>query len=85
MKDGLFVNDGSKYWYQNDKRHRLDGPALEHVSGNKYWYQDGQLHRLDGPAIEYINGNKSWYYRGKRINCSSQREFESLLKLKAFW
>ncbi len=43
------------------------------------------LHREDGPALEYPNGLKSWYLNGKRINCSSQEEFEKFLKLQAFW
>lgn len=43
------------------------------------------LHRLDGPAAEYTNGDKKWWYEGEEIKCSSQQEFEKLLKLKAFW
>ena len=50
---------GSKYWYQNDKLHRLDGPAVEHINGFKQWLQNGKFHRLDGPAIEWLNGKKS--------------------------
>src|SRR5579859_1318803 len=29
------VDDGDKYWYQNDKLHRLGGPAVEYASGKK--------------------------------------------------
>ena len=59
-------SDGTKYWYQNGKLHRLDGPAIEYsYGGNKLWYQNGQLHRLDGPAIEYPDGTKEWYRNGK--------------------
>ena len=54
-------NKGDKYWYQNDKLHRLDGPAVEWANGSKVWCQNGKYHRLDGPAIEYANGNKYWY------------------------
>jgi len=47
----------------------------------------GLRHRDDGPAIIY--GDESelqmWWYQGKFIDCSSQEEFERLLKLKAFW
>jgi hypothetical protein len=32
---------GTKYWYQNDKLHRLDGPACEYANGDKYWYIKG--------------------------------------------
>ena len=38
---------GTKYWFQNDKLHRLDGPAVEYADGEKHWYQKGLLHRLD--------------------------------------
>jgi len=40
---------------------------------------------LDGPAIEYSDGTKEWWYQGKFINCSSQEEFEKLLKVKFLW
>jgi hypothetical protein len=53
--------------------------------GDKYWYQNGKRHREDGPAIEYAHGSKYWYINGKQINCTTQEEFEKLLKLKAFW
>lgn len=56
---------GTKYWYQNDKLHRLDGPAVEHPNGYKEWRQNGLLHRIDGPAIESKNGTKHWYQNGK--------------------
>ena len=31
-------SDGTKYWYQNDKVHRVDGPAYENPNGNNSWY-----------------------------------------------
>ncbi len=58
-------NHGDKHWYQNDKLHRLDGPAVERANGDKHWYQNGKLHRLDGPAAEYANGEKLWYQNDK--------------------
>jgi hypothetical protein len=63
----------------------LDGPAVEYAYGYKEWYQHGLLHRIDGPAIECANGYKAWYYHGKKINCSSQQEFDKIIKLKCFW
>jgi hypothetical protein len=54
--------------------------------GAKRWYdKSGYLHREDGPAMEYLDGSKFWYYHGEFLNCSSQEEFERLLKVKAFW
>jgi hypothetical protein len=58
-------DNGSKLWYQNDKLHREDGPAVEKPDGTKYWYQNDKWHREDGPAVELANGSKYWYLNGK--------------------
>ena len=60
-------DNGDKEWRQNDKLHRLDGPAIEYANGNKEWYQNNELHRLDGPAIEYVDNDKSWYIDGIKL------------------
>ena len=78
-------HDGRKEWWLNGQLHRVDGPACEDPNGDKSWHQHGKLHREDGPAIDYNDGTKLWYYQGKLINCSSQEEFERLMKLKAFY
>jgi len=71
---------------RNGEFHRDDGPAIEYSNGGaRHWYVHGKKHRLDGPAMEFPSGRGEWYYQGKRIDCSSQEEFEKLLKLKAFW
>jgi len=50
--------DGSKEWYVDGHRHRLDGPAVEYANGNKYWYVDGkrlsekQFNALSAPTLE---------------------------------
>jgi len=31
-----------KSWYRNGKRHREDGPAVEHADGRKEWYHQGK-------------------------------------------
>jgi len=60
------VNDnGDKWWRQNGKFHRLDGPACEYVSGDKSWYQNGMRHREDGPAFEDADGYKEWCQNDK--------------------
>jgi len=33
-------NSGVKYWYQHNKRHRLDGPAIEYKDGTKFYFID---------------------------------------------
>jgi hypothetical protein len=60
-------NDGDKAWYLNGKRHREDGPALEHANGDKYWYLNGEHHREDGPALECAGGDKYWYLNGEYL------------------
>jgi len=57
-------DDGTKRWYQNDKLHRTDGPAIEYDDGTKRWYQNDKLHRTDGPAVEYADGSKEWFLEG---------------------
>ena len=67
-KNGLIIDKyGNKQWYQNDKLHRLDGPAWEHANGDKEWWLNGVLHREDGPAVEWANGTKEWYSDGKLL------------------
>jgi len=52
-------------WWQNGKKHRLDGPALVcRVTNYQEWWRKGQLHREDGPAIIFANGDTEWWYNG---------------------
>lgn len=48
----------------------------------------GKFHRIDGPAITQngkINDpDDKWFFHGKKIQVSSQSEFERWLKLKVF-
>ena len=76
--------NGDKYWYLNGISHREDGPAIELSNGSKFWYLNSKFHREDGPAIESADG-KCWHLNNQKIDCSSQEQFEKLLKLKAFW
>lgn len=34
-------SSGNRYWYQNDKLHRHDGPAVEFADGYRAWWIDG--------------------------------------------
>jgi hypothetical protein len=68
MKNGLIIDkDGTKYWYLNDTRHRVDGPAIEWDDGHKEWFLHGQRHCKDGPAIEWDDGTKGWFLNGKLV------------------
>lgn len=85
-KDGLAIRT---IWTKQGQLHREDGPAVEDSDGSyKAWYVNGQLHREDGPAQIYndANGEKCWWWLNhKIIDCSTQEEFEQLIKLRLFW
>jgi hypothetical protein len=72
--------DKVEYFNEQGKRHREDGPAIEHKDGYKSWYINGQWHREEGPAIEYSDGSKSWYLNN--INYSEQEWKEEVIRLK---
>jgi hypothetical protein len=85
MKNGLIIDQyGVKRYYLNDHLHRINGPAIEDPNGDKWWCFNGKTHRLDGPAIELSDGAKWWFYHGKYVSCSSQKQFEQWIRLKAF-
>ena len=76
---------GDKVWCkQNEKIHRLNGPAMQFDNGTR-WFQNNKPHRLDGPAKSFANGVKQWFYHGKHIRCYTQEEFERLIKLRLLW
>ncbi len=77
------TSSGTYYYDFDNQYHREDGPA-KIMRGCKFWFLHGKRHRLDGPAREGP-GFAEWYVNGIRIACSSQQEFEKLLKFKAFW
>jgi hypothetical protein len=63
----------------NGKRHRTDGPAVEHADGNKFWYLNGQLHRADGPAVLWPDGGKSWYLNDQDLSLNQWLEANTKL------
>lgn len=72
---------GNISWFKNDKRHRLDGPAVEDTDGDKEWWQNGKRHRLDGPAIERGNGNKYYYYQDEKFpDIETDEQWKNLIK-----
>lgn len=79
---GICCSDIETEWFFNGKRHRLDGPAIEHPDGAKWWYVNGGLHRLDGPAIKYSDGQKAWYIDGKLVTKEQHALLRSIMKLK---
>jgi hypothetical protein len=63
-----------KWYNENNKLHREDGPAVEWPNGDKSWYINDKRHREDGPAVERSNGAKSWYLNGKYL---TEEEFNN--------
>jgi hypothetical protein len=61
------------------------GQSREYSSGNKYWLLNGKRHREDGPAVEWADGDKEWCINGELLPCKTQKEFEQLMRLRAFW
>ena len=48
--------NGTKYWCQENKNHRIDGlPAVEFSCGSKEWWVNGERHRTDGPAVIHLD------------------------------
>ena len=71
--------DGNCIWYQNNQRHREDGPAYEHTNGYRAWYRNGKRHREDGPAVEWSNGNRTWWLNDIRY---TEEEYKQELRIR---
>jgi hypothetical protein len=61
------------------------GELHEYPNGDKWWFLNGKLHRENGPAVEWINAYKEWCINGELLPCTTQKQFEQLMRLKAFW
>jgi len=74
------VNDfGTKRYFNDEgKRHRLDGPAFEGSDGSKFWYINGNYHRNIDPSDEFSDGRKYWLFKNKghRIGGSFSSDVE---------
>jgi hypothetical protein len=62
------------------------------TSDSLNYFKYGEYHRLLGPALTYKADNvfnipycNKWFFNGELIDCSSQEEFERIIKLKHFW
>lgn len=73
MRNGLLVvADGTKIWYLDNKRHRINGPAIEYCDGYKAWYQHDKRHRIDGPAIIHTNRVNEWWINDRKIGSDEE-------------
>jgi len=88
MRNGLYIQFGTSYYYLNGKFHREDGPAIEWADGDKSWYRHGELHREDGPAIEYGKIARKRYILNERyflndVEYSEQEYLKEIEKRKS--
>ena len=60
----ITYENGDEEWYQNDKLHRIDGPA-QLTNNYKRWYRHGILHCSVGPALVTL-ATEEWYQHGDR-------------------
>src|ERR1700722_19039417 len=85
-KDLFRVEDGVRVVYYTNKD-RLSFRIIEHENRYCYYYDSkGRTHRLNGPAqVEIAEGWNCWWYHDQRLDfITSQKEYESWLKMKAF-
>jgi hypothetical protein len=61
------------------------GVLEEYSNGDRFYLLNDNFHRVEGPAVELHNGIKGWWVNGKLIPCTTQEQFERLMRLKAFW
>lgn len=83
----------SYYYYvtEDNIKYHVESDGVNSIWFYTKYSIDGKLSRLRGPAVQYGNGKDNdvskseWWINGTQIECSSQEEFEQLLKMKAFW
>jgi hypothetical protein len=86
MRNGQYKYDDVICWFVNDKLHRdSDLQAYEDASGYRAWWQHDKYHRTTWPARMWGDGRKEWWINGEKLDCTTQAEFEKLMRLKAFW
>ncbi len=83
-KDTLVIKKSSKEFYKAGS-YRGDYTWAKWSDGGEAYCDGQKRHRLDGPAWISAYGDKEWWYHDQRIECSTQEEFEKLIKLRHFW
>lgn len=59
---------GFRYWCNNEKWHRANGPAISYADGDQEWYLYGERHRTDGPAVMCGDGFTTWFWHGRYVS-----------------
>ena len=69
---------GSKWWYSDEQRHRLNGPASISERGYCSYWVNNQRHRTDGPAFIGSDGSVAYWINGRPVS-----EYEHMFLTKA--
>ncbi len=90
--DGIFYKDkltGPVVDLGPHKELLSTGSVTLHLtaSGRSCFYLNGKRHREDGPAISCLNNPhlNQWWYNGYQISVNNIKDFNRIVKLKAFW
>ncbi len=68
MREPDHINvHGTKFWFNNNRLHRLDGPAMLSSDNDQYWFIDDNRHREDGPAILLSSNSEAFYLESVRF------------------
>jgi hypothetical protein len=71
------TEEATKWYNENYRLHREDGPAIEHSNGDKSYYINGELHRENGAALEWADGDKAYYINDQFL---TKEEFDNRYK-----
>jgi hypothetical protein len=82
----LFINsDGTKFYYEGKKLHRIGGAAVINADGSQIYFENDKRHRIGGPAKIFVDGTQthySYYINGKRVTKIEHDLLYSIMKLK---
>jgi hypothetical protein len=54
--------DGTKWWYLNDKLHKEDGGAVIYADGDKYWYLNGEQYFTEEEWFNLLTPEQQYNY-----------------------
>jgi len=55
------------YFYQCNKLHKIEGPAIVCPDEYEEWWYNGLRHRINGPAVIRTNGVKEYWINGIKV------------------
>ena len=62
-------SDGERFYMDEEQRyHRIGGPALVKADGTAIWYYHGKRHSACGPAVTRPDGSEEYWIHGKRYS-----------------